>query len=198
MKRPWFLALFALVGCDEGVPSPGAPPPPVRGALIDGSEDGAPLVDEVPPEEVDASGALRISYRDLSLAGFDLDTMLDYLLFPEEFEGEEIPELVLPERVTQLAGREVSIVGYMIPGETEGGKVRDFMLVRDLASCCFGGSPMPDEWIDVVMAPGEIAEYRPYLPMRTRGVLRLGGEQDEVGFAVGIYRLEAESVVVEE
>ena len=201
-KRLLSLALLAILGCDAGLAPSGAPVPLMRGALIDGSEDAVRPAGEAGAgssgETVDSDGALRITYRDLSLEGYDVDTMLDYLLFPEEFEGEEIPELDLPERITRLANREVSIVGYMIPGETEGGEVADFMLVRDLASCCFGGSPMPDEWIDVVMVEGETAEYHPFLPMRTRGVLRLGGQQDEVGFAVGIYRLEAVEVGVEE
>lgn len=200
MKHLLPLALLAVLGCDSGIAPSGAPVTVVRGALIDGSEDGArPGAGEVAsPATLDGNGALRITFKRLSLEGYDVDTMLDFLLFPEEFEGEEIPELDLPERITSLADREVSIVGYMIPGETTEGRVGDFMLVRDLASCCFGGSPLPDEWIDVVMVEGRSAEYHPFLPMRARGVLRIGGEQDEVGFAIGIYRLEAVEVGVEE
>jgi hypothetical protein len=124
--------------------------------------------------------------------------MLDHMLFPEEYDEEDAEYLAFPEELTRLTGREVSIVGYMIPGDMKQGEVQDFMLVRDLLGCCFGGTPMPDEWVDVVMAEGESAEYRPYLPMRVTGVLTLGGEQDEAGFAMGIYKMVATDVHVED
>ena len=65
------------------------------------------------------------------------------------------------------------------------------MLVRDLAGCCFGGAPNPDEWIDVVMEGDAEAEYLRYLPIKVRGKLSLIGEQDQEGYAVGVYRMKA-------
>jgi hypothetical protein len=206
--RSWsLLVLLFAASCGEApIVSDGAPPP--RGAAIDGSEDlpasvatepEAPLELEsqpepAPPEE----GPLAITYQDLSLVDYDVDAMLDHMLFPEEYDEEDAEYLAFPEELTRLTGREVSIVGYMIPGDMKQGEVQDFMLVRDLLGCCFGGTPMPDEWVDVVMAEGESAEYRPYLPMRVTGVLTLGGEQDEAGFAMGIYKMVATDVHVED
>lgn len=177
----------------------------VHGAAIDGSEDAAPAASppaaeplaEAPPTAADA-GPLRLTYQDLSLVDYDVDAMLDCMLFPEAYDDEDRQHLAFPDELTRLMGREVSIVGYMIPGDLDQGEVKDFMLVRDLLGCCFGGTPMPDEWIDVVMEPGESAEYRPYLPMRVTGEMSLGGEQDEAGFAMGIYKLRASDVQVEE
>jgi hypothetical protein len=155
---------------------------------------------ELEPEpEPEPEGPRRITFRDLSLIDFDVDAMLDYRLFPDEYEGEDVADLAFPEEITALDGREVSLVGYMIPGKIEkGGDVRDFMLVRDLLGCCFGGTPMPDEWVDVVVAEGARAEYRAYLPMRVTGVMTLGGEQDEAGFALGVYRMKATAVQPED
>lgn len=158
-------------------------------------EDVAALEEEQAPEP---DGPRAITYRDLTLIDFDVDAMLDAMLFPEDYVDEEDDELEFPAELKALDGKEISIVGYMIPGEMDQGNVRDFMLVRDLLGCCFGGTPMPDEWIDVTMVEGATAEYRPYLPMRVTGILTLGGEQDEAGFALGVYRLKGSVVVVED
>ncbi len=147
---------------------------------------------------VDHEGTIDLTWADLSLIDYDVDAMLDYMLFPEEYEGEDTSFLELPADLEILDGKEVSIVGYMIPGEIIKGNVRDFMLVRDLMGCCFGGAPMPDEWLDVTMDPDAEAEYRPYMPMRVTGVMTLGGEQDEAGFALGIYRMTGDDVQVED
>jgi hypothetical protein len=153
---------------------------------------------EPEPEVEEPDGPLDITYQDLSLIDFDVDAILDYMLFPDEYEGEDKQYLELPADILRLDGRELSITGYMIPGEMDRGNVRDFMLVRDLMGCCFGGAPMPDEWLDVVMEEDVEAAYRPYMPMRVTGIMTLGGEQDEAGFAMGIYRLKATSVEVED
>ena len=194
--------LLPLLGCGGEEVSPAASPA-VRGALIDGSEDpvdgpgeDSAVIDE--PSVLGDSGSSPITFRDLSLTGFDVDALLDAVLFPEEYEPEELEALALPERITRFDDRDVSIVGYMIPGELEGNEVRDFMLVRDLMSCCFGGSPNADEWIDVVMAEGETAVYHPFLPMRVEGRMTLGGALDDAGFAVGIFHLEASRATLED
>lgn len=150
------------------------------------------------PAQKEQDGPIDLTYQDLSLIDYDVDAMLDYMLFPDEYEDEDTSFLELPADLKALDGKEISIVGYMIPGEIKKGNVRDFMLVRDLMGCCFGGVPMPDEWVDVVMDEDAEAEYRPYMPMRVTGVLTLGGEQDEAGFALGIYRLQASDVEVED
>lgn len=159
------------------------------------SEEASAKRDELEPLP---EGIVDVTYQDLSLIDYDVDAMLDYMLFPEEYEDEETADLEFPPEVKRLDGREVSIVGYMIPGEIDQGNVRDFMLVRDLMGCCFGGSPMPDEWVDVLMEEDAEAEYRPYMPMRVTGVLTLGGDQDEAGFALGIYRMKAVKAQLED
>lgn len=162
--------------------------------------DASPAEEVVPEEpEPEPDGPIAIGFRDLSLIDYDVDAMLDYMLFPEEYEGEDVADLAFPEEIERLSGKEVSLVGYMIPGKIEkGGNVRDFMLVRDLLGCCFGGAPMPDEWVDVVVEDGVEAEYRAYMPMRVTGTMTLGGDQDEAGFALGVYRIKATAVTAED
>ena len=148
--------------------------------------------------EGDEDSPYLVAYRDLTLIDYDVDAMLDYMLFPEEYEGEETQDLQFPAEIKKLDGKVISIVGYMIPGEMDQGNVRDFMLVRDLLGCCFGGTPMPDEWVDVIMEEDAEAVYRPYMPTRVTGLLTLGGDQDEAGFALGVYKLKGTKVTVED
>ncbi len=148
------------------------------------------------PGEVANSGPLELSFEDLSLEDVDVDYMLDFLLFPEEFEEDE--KFEFPPRIQALDGKTVSITGYMIPGKIERNHVGDFMLVRDLLACCFGGSPNPDEWIDVRMAGDLKAEYLRFIPVKVRGKLSLAGEQDNEGYAVGVYRMEATQTAEED
>ncbi len=215
---PLGAALFAACADNSPAAFTGELP---RGAAIDGSEDppgetpddprespgaaaqghsaaAATAAQPTPGTAEEENAELEITYQDLSLVDYDVDAMLDLMLFPEEYDGDDAKYLAFPSELLDLCEREVSIVGYMIPGDMKQGRVGDFMLVRDLLGCCFGGSPMPDEWIDVLMIPGETAEYRPYLPMRVHGTLSLGGTQDEAGFAMGIYKMSASAVQLED
>lgn len=182
-------AAVPVAALTEDEPAPGNE----SGAASEGVEE-----ETVTPETSEPEGLIQVTYQDLSLVDYDVDAMLDYMLFPDEYEDEETADLEFPADLKRLDGREVSIVGYMIPGEIDRGNVRDFMLVRDLMGCCFGGAPMPDEWVDVIMEEDAKAEYRPYMPMRVTGIMTLGGEQDEAGFALGIYRMKATEVQLED
>ena len=75
-------------------------------------------------------------------------------------------------------------------------KVPEFMLVRDLLGCCFGGAPQPDEWMEVVME-GEGADYFPYIPVLVTGTLSVEGIEDEAGYAAGCFVLSGTSVTKE-
>lgn len=160
--------------------------PAEAGAEAGAAEGAAPERKALEPDE---EGVYHLAFSDLSLEGEDVDNIIDYLLFPDEFEEGEGFEF--PEHLKALDGKEITISGYMIPGRIRKNMVKDFMLVRDLAGCCFGGAPNPDEWIDVVMVGEAEAEYLRYLPIKVRGKLTLIGEQDQEGYAVGVYRMQA-------
>ena len=117
----------------------------------------------------------------------------------DDFEFEEVMDALMegdlrfPQEIQDLAGRDVTIVGYMIPVEWQRTQVTEFMLVRDLLACCFGGAPQPDEWIHVTMAEGKGAHYFPFVPVAVEGKLRITGIADRDGYAQGCYRLEGET-----
>lgn len=135
----------------------------------------------------DDDGHWIIGYSDLSLADTDKELLLDALVYPDEYEGEEIE---FPDRIRALDGEKVALTGYMIPLLWNENRVPHFMLVRDLLQCCFGGSPEPDEWIDVQMV-GKGTTYWAYVPVVVRGTFRVAGQADEAGYATGAFAIDA-------
>lgn len=131
-----------------------------------------------------------ITFADLSLIGLDVDAIFD----PSE---DEVGLSALPETIRALDRTLVAIEGYMIPMEWEGTRVRAFMLVRDMAGCCFGQMPQPDEWVEVVMRDDEVADYYPYVPVLATGLFELAGETDDLGYVTGAYRLRGDGVTDE-
>ena len=63
-----------------------------------------------------------------------------------------------PDRPTEMAfeidGKDVFIKGYIHPS-SGGGMLRQFVLVGDLGTCCFGGQPKSSEMIEVTLSNGE-------------------------------------------
>jgi len=137
--------------------------------------------------EKDDEGHWIIGYSDLSLADTDKELLLDALVYPDEYEGEEIH---FPDRIRALDGEKVALTGYMIPLRWDENRVPHFMLVRDLLQCCFGGAPEPDEWVDVNME-GKGTTYWAYVPVVVRGTFNLAGQSDEAGYATGAFSLDA-------
>ena len=134
-----------------------------------------------------------VTFGDLSLVGVDLDALFDYMYKPET---ELAKTFAFPDRAKDSAGEDKAVIGYMIALEMKP-RTRDvleFMLVKDLLACCYGGSPRPDEWILVRMKGGETCENILYRPVLVRGDLEVGRIEDEYGYAFGLYGLDADSV----
>ncbi|WP_372896294.1 hypothetical protein [Stieleria sp.] len=66
-----------------------------------------------------------------------------------------------PDRPTQTAfeldGKDVFIKGYIHPS-SGGGMLRQFVLVGDLGTCCFGGQPKSSEMVEVTLTGGQTIE----------------------------------------
>jgi len=129
-------------------------------------------------------GRLEVRFRHLSLDELGdeaYESVMDDLM-----RGEKR----FPEQVASLDGERVEIVGYMIPEEWQRREVTEFMLVRDLLACCFGGAPQPDEWIHVSMKEGSGSPYFPFVAVSVTGTLRIEGIDDGAGYAAGCFRIE--------
>jgi hypothetical protein len=168
--------LVAFAACGDRPPSTGADTlDPVEGLSL---TEAAPAHEsepvEVPPKA--ATGEARpISFRDLSLVGANVSGLLDLYFDPKA----DANGWTFPQSIQALDGEQLSIVGYMIALDYEGEHVTRFMLVRDLASCCMGGIPRPDEWVEVELSTP--CPYWLYRPVRATGRFKVGIQWDEQG-----------------
>lgn len=157
-------------------------------------------VEEIPAPEPKPvpEGPIKVHFNDLSLDELDdiqLEDLLDALLYPDEYEDSE---RIFPDQIQRLDKRRVALKGYMIPVIWEETEVVEFMLVRDLLACCFGGAPQPDEWVSVKMPEGKGAEYFSFLPVIVHGTFHIAALEDEAGYAAGCFRMDGERVVKED
>ncbi len=65
--------------------------------------------------------------------------------------GREDP--FVPPRAVDLNGKKVFIKGYCHPGVDGEGFTNEFVLVRDMGTCCFGGQPELTDMIEVTLQP---------------------------------------------
>ncbi|MCP3918003.1 MAG: DUF3299 domain-containing protein [bacterium] len=131
----------------------------------------------------------EISFLDLSLEGVDAQALLEAY---SAGQTATVPA-ALPDRLAALDGERVTLRGYVIPHAIQGSETTEFMLVRDLGDCCFGGVPGPDEWIAVKMAADTHAPYGRFTPTLVTGELHLGGDRGDLHWTPGVYRMSGES-----
>ncbi len=189
-------SLAVLCGCGDSGGDLGPATLVFEGAPIDSAPDKT--VDEAgqetAPIEISAGGFRKLGFTDLSLEelGDDgIEDLLDALLYPDDYTDEE---LAFPEQVQELNDTQVALRGYMSPSVQKDGVVTEFLLVADLLSCCFGGAPQPDQWVQVVMDEGHSSEYFAFVPIRVNGRFWVQVIEDEAGYAAGCFHIDAVEV----
>jgi hypothetical protein len=117
---------------------------------------------------------VRLSFADIS--SWDLD--------PKDIQ--------VPASVKALHGRAVDLVGYMIPyGNPDA--VVEFVLVKDIGSCCFGQAPLPHHVVECRFEEGKAVAYVPG-PVRVRGTFRL--EEHRMGeYLVSVFAMTVSDCV---
>jgi hypothetical protein len=101
----------------------------------------------------------------------------------------------VPRSVRALDQHRVLIEGFMIPVQNEGRGVREFLLVPNQASCCFG-FPLRATDVVVVHMAGQPAESLRDRVLATVGRLHVR-EQWSGPFLGSLYQMDGESVVAE-
>jgi hypothetical protein len=154
-------------------------PPAVPAAPMGDLDGGTP----VRPKSVAPSVAVpnkvsgapeRITFADLSQ--WDLD--------PKDVQ--------VPASVLAYAGKEIDIVGYMIPyGNPDA--IEEFVLVKDLGSCCFGQAPQPHHLIECRFVEGKKTSYVAG-PVRVRGRFRVE-EHRQGQYLVSVFAMTATDCV---
>lgn len=142
--------------------------------------------------EAPSAGKATVATGPVTL-GFETLASFPYALPELAASGAETtaPKPEIPKAIRNFDGRTVAVTGYMMPLQLEEGLARQFVLVRNLASCCYGVAPNLNEYVLVTMGKG----VRPVMdvPITVIGTLKVG-ETYEDGFLVGIYQLAGEKL----
>jgi hypothetical protein len=97
----------------------------------------------------------------------------------------------IPKDVTALTGSAVKLTGFMIPLD-QADKIKQFVLVPDLFSCCFGQPPQVQHSIIVSCPEGKAVSYYPE-QITVEGTLKVQEKKDD-GFIVSIFEVSCNSV----
>jgi hypothetical protein len=165
---------------EEGLVVNGVPMP------NDLNETIAIIPSRLPPMEENSEYEL-IPFRDFTSFVYEVNWELD----GQDFDFSAYSQRV-PKEVRQKNGLSVAIEGFMIPTIVdENNMVKEFLLLPDQMSCCFGQSPEANGWV-VVTAPNGVDVLMDEV-IRATGSLSVEERWDEE-FFVGLYHLVCDEV----
>ncbi len=111
------------------------------------------------------------------------------MLQPEAGTGTYVPESALA-----LNGKRVFVKGYIHPSVGGLGMVRQFVLVPDLGTCCFGGQPKLTDMIEVTL-PEHLGVQYSRRKQKLAGTLIVDTKLKRVDGLTGVfYQLKADMV----
>ena len=140
-------------------------------------------------DKIDKSLYKKVTFK--KLGGFDYPYPS-----PEEVEAGKV-NAVIPPKIQALDNTKVAIDGFVIPAEWEEDKITELFLLKDMMSCCFGGVPALNHWIQIKMKKGTGVAYSPFAPITVYGTLKVGANVLD-GQIPSIYRMEGEYAEVSE
>ena len=145
------------------------------------------IINNLPPLE-ENSGYERLDFRDLVNFTYEVTW---------EGDGQEFDFSAYSKRVTkrlrEKSGLSIAVEGFMIPTIVdENNKVKEFLLLPDQMSCCFGKSPEANGWVVVSSSDG--VEVLMDQIIRVNGNLTVEERWDEE-FFVGLYHLDCENII---
>jgi hypothetical protein len=133
----------------------------------------------------------RVASKPNPTTGRAVVKTFDDLKFEMEL-GETFQREMLTREIEDLAGKRISIRGYILPTYQSRG-IKTFVLVRDNMECCFGPGAALYDCILVEMQPGKTAEYS-VRPVTVQGTFHIDLKRDLDGVLLAIYRMDGESV----
>ena len=98
--------------------------------------------------------------------------------------GSQMPDYP-PPTAQEMDGKKVFIKGYIYPGQQRL-RLKQFVLVPDLGTCCFGGSPKQTHMVEVILEKGLTLDYS-MTKRRLAGVLRVNPNLQPVANRPGVY-----------
>ncbi len=105
-----------------------------------------------------------------------------------------IPELPIPPSALELNGQRVFVKGYVHPGVDRRRGIRQFVLVPDMKTCCFGGQPALTDMIEVTLRDPLRVDFS-YTRRKLGGILKVSPRKKSVAGLDGVfYELDADYV----
>ena len=103
------------------------------------------------------------------------------------------PQLPIPPSAVELHEKDVFVKGYVYPdGQTK--DIKQFVLVPDMGTCCFGGQPKLTDMIQVTLRDPHRIEYS-YYRRSLAGTFRVSLTKKPVEKVDGVYyQLEADVI----
>lgn len=98
------------------------------------------------------------------------------------------PEVdVPPPSALELDGKSVFLKGYILPSTQASGLTKRFVLVPDLATCCFGSmQPKLTHMVEVSLSGEQTARFR-FRPVRLAGTLKVQEQIKPLDDLGGVY-----------
>ena len=175
----------ALPGsADPDHPGARSPQPPPARPILRPPGPPPPALDG-PPET--QSGYIKIAFS--QLAGFTFNAP------PQPLPAGTSPPDVLaqvPASIRRLDGKKVVLTGFMLPTKLEGGFATEFFFLSSSQLCCYGVTPIVNEWISVKMKKEGLPPVQD-VPMLLAGRLRVRAQWDD-GLLSTIYELEGDGL----
>lgn len=97
-------------------------------------------------------------------------------------------EFMVTDRVKELDGKRISIIGYMHGGQAAQRGIKEFILLKN-TQCKFGPGGQADHLTNVILRADNSVAFSPS-PLKVEGTLRLEPFQGPDGNTWSIYRLE--------
>ncbi len=97
-----------------------------------------------------------------------------------------------PETAMELNGKQVFLKGYIHPTSIASNSARQFVLVPDLGTCCFGGQPKLTHMVEVTLSGDSFARYG-MRQVKLAGTLLVDSQLKPVNDLQGVfYQLKAD------
>jgi hypothetical protein len=140
------------------------------------------------PEHDPSTGYELLRYSSLTNFTYEIDWEKDGLAFDFSAYANRVPR-----DIRSLSNQKVALEGFMVPTVVdEENLVKEFLLMPDQLSCCFGQAPEANGWVVARSQKGvEVSMDR---VIRVLGKLTVEERWDEE-FFVGLYHLECDQLV---
>ncbi len=112
-----------------------------------------------------------------------------YYLNPDDRNAPAVP----PQRAVELDGKKVFLKGYVYP-DGQGSGIKQFVLIPDLGTCCFGGQPKLTDMVLVTLRDPDRTAYN-QRKRRLTGILSVDANLRPVEGVTGVfYQMDAEQI----